>query len=529
MSGSSTTDVTLVPHRETLIILSGLMMVMFLAALDQTIIATALSSMADDLRGWGLMSWVVSAYLVSSTAMTPIYGKLSDIFGRRRMVLTALGVFIAASVLCALSQSMIQLIAARTLQGVGGGGLITLSHTVIADIIAPRQRGRYQGYISSVFAVASVLGPVLGGIFVDHLSWHWIFWINLPLGMVAMAICNQSLKRLTQPLQHHRIDWAGFVLLLASVIPILIGVSQVEQLGGWQSPAVIGPVVLGLVFLALLVRQELRVVDPILPPRLFVNGIVTVASVMSFLVAMVMIPVTIMIPLDYQLARGLSAQAAGLHLTALSGMVVVGALIGGLGTGRTGHYKRFAVAGAIMMTAAAAAIAAVGLGHGLGFDLATTAVLGVGIGLQLPVAVIALQNALNPEDLGIGTSCISFFRSMGGALGVALFSTILIGRLDRLVLAVPGHEVLGADPGLALVHLDQSATTALAPALHAAFSQVITIAFSNVFLGVTVVAGLTLLATVALREIPLRTRLIAADLKPATAPAAEPSRECAAE
>lgn len=515
MSGPSTADSTLLPHRETLTILSGLMMVMFLAALDQTIVATALSSMADDLHGWELMSWVVSAYLVSSTAMTPIYGKLSDIFGRRRMMLTSLGVFIGASVLCALSQSMLALIAARTIQGIGGGGLITLSHTVIADIIAPRYRGRYQGYISSVFALASVVGPVLGGVFVDHLSWHWIFWINVPFGAVAMVICGRALKRLPRIRRHHRIDWPGFVLLLAGVVAILIGVSEVEEFGGWQSPAVIAPVAFGLAMLGLLIGWERRVADPILPPRLFTNRIVSAASAMSFLVAMVLIPVTIMIPLDYQLASGLSAQAAGLHLTALSGMVVVGALIGGLGTSRTGRYKLFAITGAVVMVAIAGSMAAVGLGRWLVFDFGTTAVLGVGIGMQLPVAVIALQNALEPADLGIGTSCISFFRSMGGALGVALLSTILIGRLDSLALAVPGHEVLGDDPGLALVHLEQGTATTLAPALHAAFSHVIAIAFSDVFLGVTALASLTVLSTLALREIPLRTRPIAADLKSA--------------
>jgi multidrug resistance protein len=224
---------------EIVSILSGLMLAMFLASLDQTIVATSLSTMAQELNGWTLMSWVVSAYLVASTITTPLYGRLSDIYGRRLVLLASIGMFVGASVLCALSQTMPQLIGARILQGLGGGGLRSVSQAAIADVIPPRERGRYQGYLSSVMAISMVLGPVLGGVFVDYLSWHWIFWINIPFGLVALVLCDRNLRRLPLPRGRAMIDWFGAVLLAAATIPILLALSSVERGGNWRSPAVV--------------------------------------------------------------------------------------------------------------------------------------------------------------------------------------------------------------------------------------------------------------------------------------------------
>src|SRR5437763_9535055 len=220
---------------EIVSILSGLMLAMFLANLDQTIVATSLSTMARDLQGWALMSWVVSAYLVASTVTTPIYGRLSDIYGRRPVLLTSITLFVGASVLCALSQTMLQLIGARVLQGIGGGGLRSVAQAAIADVIPPRERGRYQGYFSSVMAISNVLGPVLGGFFADYLSWHWIFWINIPLGLVALFLCNRNFRRLPRPKRKPVIDWLGAALILAATTPILIALGRAEAAASWGS------------------------------------------------------------------------------------------------------------------------------------------------------------------------------------------------------------------------------------------------------------------------------------------------------
>ena len=223
-------------RREVLSVLSGLLLATFLASLDQTIVATSLSTMAQDLNGWSLMAWVVSAYLVASTVTTPIYGRLSDLYGRRPILLVSIALFVFASVLCALSQTMPQLIAARVVQGIGGGGLRSVSQAAIADVVPPRERGRYQGYFSSVMAISNLLGPVLGGFFADYLSWHWIFWINIPFGVLALVLCNRNLRRLPRPRRKPVIDWLGAVLIIASTTPILIGVGGVESAGGWGRP-----------------------------------------------------------------------------------------------------------------------------------------------------------------------------------------------------------------------------------------------------------------------------------------------------
>src|SRR5436190_7095272 len=271
---------------EIVSVLSGLMLAMFVASLDQTIVATSLSTMAQELTGWTLMSWVVSAYLVASTITTPIYGRLSDIYGRRLVLLASIGLFVGASVLCALSQTMPQLIAARILQGLGGGGLRSVSQAAIADVIPPRERGLYQGYLSSVMAIAMVLGPVLGGFFVDYLSWHWIFWINIPFGLVALVLCDRNLRRLPLPRGRAIIDWFGAVLLVAATIPVLLALSRAESGSSWRSRAVMVQLGLGAAFLIALVAWEREARSPLIPLRLFANRIFAVASLISFTMSM---------------------------------------------------------------------------------------------------------------------------------------------------------------------------------------------------------------------------------------------------
>jgi EmrB/QacA subfamily drug resistance transporter len=488
---------------EIVSVLSGLMLAMFLASLDQTIVATSLSTMAQDLNGWSLMSWVVSAYLVASTVTTPIYGRLSDLYGRRPILLVSIALFVAASVLCALSQTMPELIAARVLQGVGGGGLRSVSQAAIADVIPPRERGRYQGYLSSVMAISNLLGPVLGGFFADYLSWHWIFWINLPFGALALVLCNRNLRRLPKPQRKPIIDWLGAGLIVAATTPILIGIGRVESAGGWGRIDVLVPIAIGIVFLGVLIVREREASAPMIPLRLFANRIFAVGSLIAFTMSMVMIALIILVPLDFEMVSGLAANQAGIRLIPMTGGTVLGSFIAGQLVTRTGRYRIYPVLGAAAMTGLCAAITGFGLDHAPLIDAALTGGLGLAFGLQLSPVVVAVQNALELADTGIGLGVLMFFRLIGGAFGVALLTALLVGALNAGALAVPGHDVLGANPGLALLHPDQmdtvnrSVLAGLTEAMHAAFAQV--------FLWATLISALTTLGSLGLKEIPLRT------------------------
>jgi EmrB/QacA subfamily drug resistance transporter len=489
---------------EIVSILSGLMLAMFLASLDQTIVATSLSTMAQDLDGWTIVSWVVAAYLVASTTTTPIYGRLSDLYGRRPVLLVAIGLFVAGSVLCAVAQTMPQLIGARALQGVGGGGLRSVSQAAVADVIPPRERGRYQGYFSSVMGVSSLLGPVLGGFFSDYLSWHWIFWINIPFGLIALYLCNRNLRRLPRPTRRPSIDWLGALLILLSTTPILIGMSRVEGAGGWGRADVLAPIALGLVLLFGLVVRERVAREPMIPLRLFANRIFTAASLITLFMAMVMIAMIIIVPLDYELSAGLSPDAAGVRLIPMTGGTVIGSFVAGQLISRTGRYRIFPILGTLAMTGLCAAIGVLGLGRSLWLDILLTAGLGLSFGFQLPSVVVPVQNALDLADTGIGLSVVMFFRLIGGAFGVALLTALLIGDLNAGALAIPGHAVLGGQPGIALLHRDLG--DSLDPVLVAGLDRAIRTAFARTYFYAAIISGLAFLAALGFKEVPLRGR-----------------------
>jgi EmrB/QacA subfamily drug resistance transporter len=483
---------------EIVSILFGLILAMFLASLDQTIVATSLSTMAQDLNGWTLMSWVVSAYLVASTVTTPLYGRLSDLYGRRPILSVAITLFLGASVLCALSQNMPQLIGARVLQGIGGGGLRSVALAAVADIIPPRERGRYQGYFSSVMAISNVLG----GFFSEYLSWHWIFWINLPFGSLALLLCWRNLRRLPKPRRRPVIDWLGAALILASTTPILIGLGQAEAAAGWGRSEVLVPLAIGIAFLAALIYRESEAPEPIIPLRLFANRIFAAASLISLSMSMVMIAMIILVPLDFELGAGLAPNEAGVRLIPMTGGTVLGSFIVGRLVSRTGHYRIFPILGAGAMTILCGAIAALGLGRSWPLDTVLTALLGFSFGAQLPSVMVPVQNALELPDTGIGLSVIMFFRLIGGAFGVALLTALLVGDLNAGALALPGHDVLGPDPGIALLHLDQQDT--VNPTLLTGLQHVVRSAFSRVYLWAAAISALTLIASFGLKEIPLR-------------------------
>jgi len=480
----------------------GLMLSLFLANLDQTIVATCLSTIARDLQGWSLLPWVISAYLVTSTATTPIYGRLSDNYGRRRVLLAAIALFVLASVFCALATTMPLLIAARVLQGIGGGGLRSIAQVIIADIIPPRHRGRYQGYMSTTFLISTSLGPVLGGFFAEHLSWTFAFWINLPLGAVAYAVIDRQLRKLKIPTHRHRIDWLGAALVLAAAVPIMIGLSRVEQAGGWLNAAVIVPIAIGVAATASLIALELRVEEPMLPMRLFANRVFTVGNIALAAPSMVMTALIIILPLYYQVVRQWSADDAGLQLIALTGGMAVGSFVIGSLVSRMGRTRIFPIVGCVVSAALCLFMARNGLGDSPLVDAVCIFSLGCAIGCQINPLLVMVQNGLEIRDIGAGVAGMTFFRALAGAFGVAEALTFLIGRLAAGAATVPGAERLGPDPGVGLLRLDSAHPFDAAQA--AAFATVREQAFASVFVLAAALSLVTLVAVLAIRERPLR-------------------------
>lgn len=491
-------------HQEKTVIVAGLTMGMFLAALEQTIVATALPGITADLKGAEHLSWVVSAYLLTSTAATPIYGKLSDLYGRKLMLQIAIGIFLVTSLLCGLAQSMTQLIIYRALQGLGGGGLLAMAHATIADVVSPRERGRYQGYIAATFAVASVAGPVLGGLFTEHLGWAWIFWINLPFGLAALLVAEHTLKRLHVKRVRHKIDYAGAVLIVSAVCCILLITTMGGNEFAWTSPVIIGLGAASVLLFALAIWQERRAPEAILPPRLFRNGNYVIAMSSSLLLAMIMIGGLIFMPLFLQMIYQMPADQAGLMLIPLTVTSVVGAITAGQLVTRTGRYKHFPILGLGFVLAAMLLLGTVTGATPHWVTAVYMGLSGFGIGLFMPVMLISVQNSVEYRDLGVGTASVSFFRSMGGSFGVALFSAVLIARMDHLVAAVPGHEALGAQPALTLLRAGSGAITQVPAALRDSLTAAMTGAFHTVFWlgGAIAVAAFAII--VCLRETPLR-------------------------
>ncbi len=492
-------------YRQTVIILSGLMLGMFLGAFDQTSIATALPTIARDIGGAEYLSWVIAAYLLASTAATPIYGKLSDLYGRKPMLQVAICIFVGASFCSANAESMLQLIVFRTIQGIGAGGLVSMAHATIADIISPRERGRYQPYIASAFTMAMLTGPIVGGLFVDHLSWRYIFWLNIVVGLGALYMSQRTLKHLVVKRVRHSIDYAGAALIVATVACLILAMSIAGQTGHWDSVQVLslvaGAVVLGI---GVVIRERVAL-DPILPPRLFSNRIYVVANSMNFLLSANNFGLVIMIPIFLQVMHRMSPSEAGLFLLPLTVTGPMGAITAGRTMAATGRYKFLPITGLTFTTVGTAMLALAAPGSSMLWLMAAGALVGFGGGLVGPVTMVATQNSVAVRDLGTGTSSISFFRSMGGALGVSLLSAVLISQLNLQLSPLPNYANLGAEPGLHIIRGGAAALDPVPQVLMAEATQAVVKAFDWTFLICALFAFTNLCLALFLRELPLKT------------------------
>jgi EmrB/QacA subfamily drug resistance transporter len=415
-------------QRQILVAFGAIMLATLLSALDQTIVATALPEIADDLNGFGDLSWVVTAYLLSTTVTVPLYGKLSDLYGRRRLFIVSISIFLVGSALCGLSQSIGQLIAFRALQGIGAGGLIPLSQAAIADLFSPRERGRYQGYIGAMWATAAVAGPLLGGKLTDSASWRWIFLINLPLGIVALVVVVKTMRIQHTP-REHTIDYGGAVALSIGVTAVLLASAWGGSSYAWDSPEVIAAAVIGVAGLAAFAVIESHVSEPLLPLDLFRGKTFSVSTAAALLIGGVLFGITIYVPVYVQRVLGASATSSGVVLIPLSFGWVLASFASGQYISRTGRYKIFPIAGSLLVLAGCILLALVGEDTSRIVVTLDLTVVGLGMGTMFQTFVIATQNRVDMSEIGVATAAIQFFRSMGGSLAVAGLGALLTAQL----------------------------------------------------------------------------------------------------
>jgi EmrB/QacA subfamily drug resistance transporter len=483
-------------HRQVLLAFSAMMLATLLAALDQTVVATALPQIVTDLHGFSELSWVVSAFLVAATVTVPLYGKLSDLYGRRRMFVVSISIFLVGSALCGAAQSMGQLIAFRALQGVGAGGLLPLSQAAIADLFSPRERGRYQGYIASMWATAAVAGPLLGGTFTDAVSWRWIFFVNLPLGAIALLVVLRTMRPQSN-VREHTIDFAGAAVLSVAITGLLLACTWGGTTYPWASPEVLATGIGGLVLVAVFIAIERRAEEPLLPLRLFRNRVFSVSTGGGFVIGAIIFAVSIYVPVFSQGVQNISATSSGVVLVPFSLGWVAAATITGQLISRTGRYRPFPIVGSLFILSGLALLALIGEGTAPAAVGAILAITGVGMGMTFQPYIIATQNAVEVSNLGIATATVQFFRSMGGSLAVAALGTLLANRLAGELQAQLGAAAA------ARVDTDRllSGASGLSAGVQAALSDALHVVFvASVPLGL-IALGLAL----ALPELPLRT------------------------
>jgi EmrB/QacA subfamily drug resistance transporter len=487
-------------HPEIMVIITALMLAMLLAALDQTIVSTALPSIARDLHGLNKLSWVATAYLLTSAVVTPIYGKVSDQIGRKKVFQFAIILFLFGSALCGLSQNMNQLVFFRAIQGLGGGGLISLALATVGDIIPPRQRGKYQGYFGAVFGLASIAGPLLGGLFTEHLSWRWIFYINIPLGLIAFLAIAARLH-LPKVVQKHNFDFLGATLMTVAMISFLLALTWGGTTYAWGSIETIGLFITSALFTAGLIGWEAKAKEPIIPIGLFKNHIFAVSCALSLITGLLLLGAIIFLPEYQQVVRGESPTASGLYLLPLVAGMLISMITSGRLITRTGKYKIFPVIGTMIV------IIGLFLFSHITVTTSHTAltfwmvILGLGIGSFMQVMTLAVQNSVDRRQLGTATGLVTFFRSFGSSIGTAMFGVILVNRLTfhlkQQLPASVAHKASSISSSGISVHIPSE----IKDQVLIAFSK----SFHDVFLAAIPFAVIAFILALMLKETPLKT------------------------
>ena len=504
-------------HRQILVVLSGLMTGMLLAALDQTIVSTALKQIVEDLDGLDHYTWVVTAYLLTSTATTPLYGKISDLYGRRPVFQFAIITFLVGSLLAAFSTNMTELIATRAIQGLGGGGLMALTFTIIGDIIPPRERGRYQGYFGAVWGLSSVAGPLLGGYFSDSgnilgiTGWRWIFLINLPFGIVALVVTSFVLH-IPKVRREHKIDYLGAITMIAAVSSLLLAIAYSVPAYGWGDILTLAYFAVGILLTLAFLQIERKAIEPILPLDLFKNDIFSVTSGIGFIIGAGMFGALVMLPLYLQVVQGNSATESGLKLVPFMLGILTMSILTGKRISKTGKYKKFPLIGSLVMTLGLLLMTTLSISTPFWQLAIFSMLIGMGLGLTMPTMVVAVQNAVDFKDMGVATGANTFFRSLGAAFGSAIFGTILTNRLAvhidsgmaRLAASNPAAAE-SFDP--ALLGELQNSTSVLATLpteVTETVLQSFVYSFHDVFWTAAPITAIGIILALLLREIPLR-------------------------